>query len=335
MVQLLLNKNRVKIYKIYFMYLKMVSLSTNEMLRQMVENYGFGVTLFELTTLEQLEIIKKLYPVFETYVDDLLKGRIYDPAAKEALIKKYDNNRWVHPPKKYEIEIPQDFWKSIENYSESDNLNQTQFTVAKQVNLMVGMSYNPEIDSEPIAKFRKGDVLYVHGKNSGIEIESYYILDKYFENVYFRYNDIEVTDILAGSFNMLVDTPANFWSGTEIKGLGGAKFNDMEIPDLKIYYDFPDIFEEIKWSKMQKSGQDYLVGKFKIHQKNQILYIPIQPSSLAASKLAISLQLQKINYFYPKDPKNIIPNGPNIIFATVANEIYFLQLEEKERIEEI
>jgi len=299
----------------------MVSLSTNEMLRQMVENYGFGVTLFELTTLEQLEIIKKLYPVFEKYLDDLMKGRIYDPAAKEALLEKYKSNRWIHSPKKYEIEIPEDFWKSIEEYIESDNLNQTQFTVAKQVNLMVGMSYNPEIDAEPIANFRKGDVLYIHGKYSNIEIEAYYILDKYFENVYFRYNNIEISDILAGCFNMLVDTPANFWNG-------------MNIPELKIYYDFPDIFEEMKWSKTEKSGQNYLVGKFKIQKNQQIIYFPIQPNSMSAVKLAITLQLQKLNYFHPKDPKNIIPGGPNILFGTVSNDIYFLQLEEKERFEE-
>ena len=292
----------------------MVSLSTNEMLRQMVENYGFGVTLFELTTLEQLEVIKKMYPVLEIYIDDLMSGKIYDPDAKSVLLEKYNDNRWINPPRKYELEIPNDVWKMISDIINKENITQTQYRVTKQINLMVGMSYNPEIDSEPISNFKKGDVLYVYGKYQDIKIEAYYILDKLFENVYFKYNDLIVADILSGNFNMLVDTPADFW-------------NQMKIPELQIQYDLSSLFEQIKWSKIEKSGQNYLVGRFSIKNKKQFLYIPIPKTSQSANILAIALKMKNLDYFYPVDPRNIIPSGPNILFADSTNDTFVINLD--------
>jgi hypothetical protein len=299
----------------------MVSLSTNEMIRQMVENYGFGAYLFHLVNLEELQIIQKLYPSFDVYLDDLFSGKIYDPASKEILEDKYKNSRWIHPPKEYQFKITSDLWKKVQDKLEKDDsITRLQILLDREINLAVGISPMPEIDSDPIADFRKGDVLHVSGAN----IEAYYILDDVFQNVYLKYDDIILTDFIIGNFNMLLDTPANFW-------------NELNIPELKFYFDFPEIFENVKWIKIEQKGQNYLLGEFNYYKTKQKLYIPLsnikgigleEKISQRADKLAVSLQIQKVNVFSTRDPNGIIPDGPNVFFAPRTNDVYVVEVLE-------
>lgn len=278
----------------------MVSLSTNEMLHQMVENYGYGAYLFSFLSMDQLEKLQQIDPDLDQYIDDLMTDKLYDPEAKQILIQKYKNDRWTHPPEFYQMEF-------TENFSDKDmNL------LSKKILDWI----NQNLTSK---QFRKGDVLYI----SNQEIEGYYIFNEKFINVYLRYKDEwEIIETVPESFDILGNTPANFW-------------NEIDIPGLSFRFPLNQIFDNIKWSKKYIDSQNYLLGEFKFRKRKSKIYIPLSSSSTQdAKKLAIGLQLRNLVTFYPNDPQNIIASEPSTLFGMVG-ESNFVVKEEEEIMDEI
>ena len=282
----------------------MVSLSTNEMLHKMVENYGYGAYLFSFLDIDQLEKLQQIDHNFDEYLDNLMKDRIYDPQAKQILIQKYKNDRWIHSPKLYEMEIQEEDWHQI--LTEKDD----PVLFSKKLFEFI----HNENNSEHL--FRKGDVLFVFYKN---DFKGYYIMDENkFTSVYLKYKDLwESVDPVPASFDMLGQTPANYW-------------NEIHIPDLTFHFRMNFLFEMIKWSKIKVKNQNYLCGDFKYEKRKSKIYIPLSFSSTQeAKKLAIGLQVRNITSFYPDDPKNIIASEPSVLFGYLGENEITLNIEEE------
>jgi hypothetical protein len=287
----------------------MVSLSTNEMLHQMVENYGYGSYLFSLLNVKQLEKLQQIDPDFEEYIDDLLSDRIYDPEAKNIFIQKFRNDLWTNPPNLYPLEINQDLLK----YSNNIKLFLDRLYV--WINQEMGLNPDTKDDIHPIQNFKKGDVLHVYSEG----FNAYYIMDTKFRNIYVNLKDkFELYDFVPASFDILGNTPANFWQ-------------DIPIPYLSFYFPLDRIFDKIKWNKVIHQNQNYLLGNFTYQKRKSKIYIPITQSTQEAKKLAISLQLRSMNIFTPNDPLGILEQNESTLFGSLDEQELF-EKEEKESI---
>ena len=293
----------------------MVSLSTNEMLHQMVENYGYGSYLFSLLNMDQLERLQQIDPEFDEYIEDLMTDKIFDPEAKNIFLNKYKNDLWIHLPSLYELEIDEKFWKEISKVEDQE------LFVARLylwVNQELGLQTDNQDENHPVENFKKGDVCWIYSPSK--ELQGYYILDDKFRNVFIEYkNHWSRIDPVSASFDILGNTPANFWQ-------------EIQIPELYFQMPMIQIFDLIHWTKQNIKGQNYLLGQFKYQKKKSKVYIPL-PSKFTqeAKKLAISLQVKSMNVFYPNDPQGVIPSDPNTIFGILGEgEIMIDNFEDEE-----
>jgi hypothetical protein len=283
----------------------MVSLSRDEMLKNMVENYGFGSSLFCQLEIDDLERIQYLFPDFEIYLDNLLQGKIHDPLSKKILEEKYNNDLWLHYPQELEYEISSRDWRDLKDFKEDLE------RLASELNIWIEKDFQDETRKE--YKIRKGDVLYVFCEEA--DLMGYFIMDTKFRCVYLKVSDLELDIPVSGEFDMLGDTPANYW---EI----------IQIPKLSFYFDLQGYFQKIKWEKLNQENQNYLVGSFQFQKRKIHLYVPINESTQEATKLAIGLNLQNQMIFYPKDPKQIVDSEPERFFAMPDLNLYVFEKED-------
>jgi hypothetical protein len=284
----------------------MVSLSPNESLEKMVQNYGFGASLFSQISVEQIEVLQDKYPEFVSYLNDLFSGRIYDPQAFQILEEKYKNDLNIIRPTVYEMKIQKD---QLLDMIEQDDVDLLVFKMNEWVKSIV-----KEISSQ----VRQGDVVFVTGK----DLSAYFIINKMFEpkNVYLQYAKLEINNPIR-FMDLPGSTPINFWS-------------EIEIPNLSFEFHMEELFEQIKWSKQNIRSQMYLVGIFNYKHKKVQVFVPIPKDFInmkrAADKLAVILQIQNKKVFLTEDPIGIVPNDPNVFFASVNEDRYLISQQEDE-----
>jgi hypothetical protein len=280
----------------------MVSLSANEYLEKMVQNYGFGASLFSQISVEQIEILQDKYPEFVDYLDNLFSGRIYDPHAYQILEQKYKNDLNIIRPNVYEIELQEELRSTIDQ-------DDVDLLLSKTLELVSSIS------REIQTRYRQGDVLFV----SGPDLSAYYIINKMFEpkNVYFQYAKLEITEPIK-FMEIPGSTPINYWS-------------DIGIPNLSFEFHMDEVFDQIKWAKQNIRSQFYLIGQFSLKHKKFQVFIPLPKDTnvkRAAEKLAVILQIQNKRIFLTQDPMGIIPNDPNVFFASVNQDQYQISDED-------
>ena len=285
----------------------MVSLSRDEMLRKMVENYGFGSSLFCQVSISDLERIQELYPDFEVYLDQLLQGMIHDPMAKRILEEKYQNDLWLHRPQELEYELSLKDWSNLEKYqNDLERLaSELHFLLEKEFDDPTKESY----------QIRKGDVLNLFREEE--DLLGYFIMDTKFRCVYLKLKDQYLDIPVSGEFDMLVNTPANYW-------------NEIEIPNLSFYFDLPSYFSKCKWEKIKVEDQNYLDGEFEVQRRKIHLYVPINESHQDATKLAIGLNVENQILYLPKDPRHHVESGPTVFFTNLNQEILMIENKEDE-----
>lgn len=299
-------------YKIISVKIKeMVSLSSNEMLKQMAENYGYGSYLFSQLSLEQLIKLEQIDPEFNKYLDYLFSGEISDPEALQILETKYNNDLMLHKPNVYEYDISD---KQIQKLSSKDDIDFLQQELATLANKIAA-----KIDE----RLRIGDVILIKGNG----LHSYYMLQNInrLQNVYFQLNKLEIVDPIR-YMNILGSTPVNYW-------------NEIGIPSLQFEFDLQIVFEKISWGKVKVQNKNYLVGEFVYQKKKVFLIVPIEGKmpKASADKIALSLQINSRKAFETKDPNGIIPDDPVVFFANLENNIISTLLpiaEEREEQEE-
>lgn len=282
----------------------MVSLSANEYLEKMVQNYGFGASLFSQISVEQIEILQDKYPEFVVYLDNLFSGRIYDPQAYQILEQKYKNDLNIIRPTVYEIE----FREELQDTIDQDDVDLLISKTLELVNTIV---------EQIQTRLRQGDVLFV----SGPDLSAYYIVNKIFQpqNVYFQYAKLEITQPIK-FMDIPGSTPVNYWS-------------DVGIPSLSFEFHMDEVFDQIKWSKQNIRSQFYLIGLFSYKHKKVQVFIPIPKDvnvKRAAEKLAVILQVQNMRVFLTQDPMGIVPNDENVFFASINQDRYKISDEEND-----
>lgn len=288
----------------------MVSISSTQYLEKMVENYGFGYSLFSQISLEQMEKLQEINPDLKIYLENLFSGKINDPEAIQILEEKFINYLWIHKPTIYEMNIE---YSKIETLNETDEL--LKFVRKKAGSLL--------------DKMRKGDVLHIKSKlNTASErpqAECFIIysgpnLNFSLQNVYLRYQkdkETTPTEIITPIryMDILGSTPVNYWESVKIPGLS-FEFNLSLVED------------KISWKKVEIKTQNYLVGEFKYKKRNSYLMIPLDERMLtSAQKLSVILQLSNRTIFQTNDPKNIIESHPSIFFADVS--IFYNEKDER------
>lgn len=282
----------------------MVSLSSTEMLKNMVENYGYGSYLFSQLSLEQLDRLHEIKPDFKDYLDMLFSGKIYDPEALSILEEKYKNNLYLHQPKMYELVIGKD---EIQTFLDTDNIDILQSGIQDIIQEKL-------LD---IAKqFRKGDVIYASMND---DYEGYYIYSDNIplQNVYFRIHKLEIITPIR-YMDILGSTPVNYW-------------NDLNIPKLSFEFELGLVLDKIAWGKMKIENQNYLVGEFVYQKKKVFVMAPIEKFKTAGDKLAVSLQISNRKIFQTSDPKGIIPGNPVVFFADIESELENMQFETEDK----
>jgi hypothetical protein len=266
----------------------MVSLSSNESLKNMVENYGFGTYLFSQLNDEQLDHLFESNEDFREYLEMLFSGKIYDPASLAILSRKYD--QISQEPNLFELEVS-DFVRTS---------NDIDIFQAELLNFA-----NEQLNQIKITEIRNGDVVYLYSTNPTDRTESYYIYSYSLglQNVYFRFGKTEIIEPIK-YMDILGSTPVNYW-------------NHLKIPNLCFEFDLQLVFEKIHWSKIKVENQDYLIGEFVNQKKKVYLLVPIQNLKSSANKIAVSLQISTKKLFLTTDPKGIIPGSPDVFFANL------------------
>jgi len=302
----------------------MVSISSTQYLEKMVENYGFGYSLFSQISLEQMEKLQEINPDLKIYLENLFSGKINDPEAIQILEEKFIDYLWIHKPTIYEMNIEYSKIETLIEATASHRLccersaqradrqsgNETARSETDELLKFVRKKAGSLLD-----KMRKGDVLHVKSKLSTDsergarselsfsklsrpQAECFIIysgpnLNFSLQNVYLRYQkdkDTTPTEIITPIryMDILGSTPVNYWESVKIPGLS-FEFNLSLVQD------------KISWKKVEIKTQNYLVGEFKYKKRNSYLMIPLDERTIrhltSAQKLSVILQLSNRTIF--------------------------------------